>query len=297
MTIPARTEANFPGIWGQLRLIVEDLWAARDLILQLTRRDITIRYRQAVMGLLWAVLMPFLIVVSGFLIRVAMARFAGGQVDSSHLTAIAIKALPWSFFVGAIGFATPSLSGNMNLVTKVYFPREALTLSTVLAQSMDFVIGFVALAILLPFFGVHYTAAVLWVPVVLFLVLLFTCAAGLFLACANLFFRDVKYLVQVFLTFGIFFTPVFYEPILLGARGARLLMLNPIAGLLEAFRLAVIDGHNLLTPLTRPATVPGVEAIVWEPWFLGYSAIWAVGGLALSLIFFRRLSYLFAEYI
>lgn len=296
MSAPTQVEAKQPGTIGELRQVFQDLWAARDLLFQLTRRDITIRYRQAVMGFFWAVLMPLLIVLSGILIRVAMAKYAGTQLDTSNLASIAVKALPWSFFVGAIGFATPSLAGNMNLVTKVYFPREVLTLSTILAQTMDAGIGLAVLSIALPLLGVHFSWSLLWVPVLLALILLLTCAAGLFLACANLFFRDVKYLVQVFVTFGIFFTPVFYEPSLLGARGAQLLLLNPIAVLLEALQVAIIGGHNLLEPLVRAG--PGAsEVVLWAPWYLGYAAAWALGGFTLSLLFFRRLSYLFAEYI
>jgi lipopolysaccharide transport system permease protein len=281
---------------GELGVILRDIWASRDLLFQLTRRDITIRYKQAVMGIAWAVLMPVLIVLSGFLIRLAMSKYAGRPLVVTTLASIAVKAIPWAFFVGAIGFATASLSGNSSLVTKIYFPREVLTLSTVLAQTKDTGIGLIFLAILLPFLGVHYTSTLVWVPILLLLTLLFTAAAGLFLACANLFFRDVKYIVQVFLTFGIFFTPVFYEPYLLGARGARLVMLNPMAPILEGMHLAVVRGHNLLSPLFT-TLADGTVATVWLPSYLLYSAAWAIVGLLLSLLFFRRLSYLFAEYV
>jgi lipopolysaccharide transport system permease protein len=290
---PIETRA---GIVAELRTILREIWGSRDLLYQLTRRDITIRYKQAVMGFAWAILMPLLIVLSGFMIRLAMSKFAGRPLVVTSLAAIAIKAIPWAFFVGAIGFATPSLSGNLNLVTKIYFPREVLTLSTVFAQTKDTAVAIVFLAILLPFLGVTYSLGVLWVPVLLLLTLTLTAASGLFLACANLFFRDVKYLVQVFLTFGIFFTPVFYEPALLGSRAARVVMLNPLAPLLEGMNLAVVKGHNLLTPLVT-TTFSGESVLAWSPWYLGYSALWAGGGLLLSLLLFRRMSYLFAEYV
>ena len=282
---------------GDLRAVLRDLWETRDLLFQLTRRDITIRYKQAVMGFAWAILTPLLIVLSGLLIRLAMARFAGATVAMSSMAGITVKALPWAFFVSAIGFATPSLSGNMNLVTKIYFPREVLTISAILANTKDLAVGIVVLAIGLPFMGVHYTAQVLWVPVLLMILLGVITASGLFLACANLFFRDIKYIVQVLLTFGIFFTPVFYETSLLGPLGAKLAMLNPLAPILEGMRLAVVEGHNLLVPLVGPGLHGGPEILMWSPLFLLYSFGWATLGLALSLLFFRRLSYLFAEYI
>ena len=296
MTASAKPVEATPGVVAELRTILREIWESKDLLYQLTRRDITIRYKQAVMGFAWAVLMPLLIVLSGFMIRLAMSKFAGRPLVVTTLAAIAVKAIPWAFFVGAIGFATPSLSGNLNLVTKIYFPREVLTLSTVLAQTKDTGVALVALTIMLPFLGVHYSLAVLWVPVLLLLTFVLTAAAGLFLACANLFFRDVKYLVQVFLTFGIFFTPVFYEPMLLGSRAARWVMLNPLAPLLEGMNVAVVRGHNLLTPLLATSST-GETVTLWSPWFLGYSAAWAVGGLLLSLLLFRRMSYLFAEYV
>jgi len=282
---------------GELRIVFKDLWDTRDLLFQLTRRDITIRYKQAVMGLAWAILTPVLIVLSGLLIRMAMAKFAGATVALSSMAGIAVKSLPWSFFVSSIGFATPSLSGNMNLVTKIYFPREVLTISSVLANSKDFLVGLIVVAVAVPLMGVHYTLQVLWTPLLLFIMLGFTTASGLFLACANLFFRDIKYIVQLLLMFGIFFTPVFFEPSMLGPRGARLAMLNPLAPVLEGLRLSVVQGHNLLVPLIGPGPHGGPDILMWSPWYLAYSFIWATLGLALSLLFFRRLSYLFAEYI
>ncbi|MGH7559515.1 MAG: ABC transporter permease, partial [Gemmatimonadales bacterium] len=150
---------------SDLRTVVRDIWGARDLLIQLTRRDITIRYKQAVMGMAWAVLMPMLIVISGLLIRLAMSRYAGRTLAPDTMAGIAVKSVPWAFFVGAIGFATPSLTGNINLVTKIYFPREVLTLSTVLAQTKDMAIGLVVMGLALPlFFGVSYHWTVLWVP-------------------------------------------------------------------------------------------------------------------------------------
>ena len=96
--------------------------------------------------------------------------------------------------------------------------------------------------------------------------MLFTTGVSLFLSCANLFFRDVKYIVQVVLMFGIFFTPIFFEPAMLGPKGAYLAMLNPLTGILEGLRLSVVEGHNLLEPLT--VVVKGVPRVAWEPWEL-----------------------------
>jgi ABC-type polysaccharide/polyol phosphate export permease len=290
-----RVDAAEPAALGTLPEVVRELWHSRELLGQLTRREIRIRYKQAVMGFGWALIMPLLVVCAGLLVRYAMAYVSNSPVEGTAVAGMAVKAIGWSFFVGAIGFATPSLLASIGLVTKVYFPREVLPLSAVAAQSFDTAIGIVAVAVLLPFMGVVPSLAALWAVPVLVTLLVFTAAAGLFLSCANLFFRDVKYIVQVMLTFGIFFTPVLFEPAMFGALGAKLLMLNPIAPLLEGLRLSVVEGHDLLQPLGH-AGRDGRAIVVWTPLYLLYSALWAFGGLLASLRLFRSASSKFAEF-
>lgn len=276
--------------------IVRDIVGHRELLWQLTRRDVTIRYKQAAMGFLWAILIPTIVVLAGVVVRFGMAVASGTKLPASEIGGIMVKALPWSFFVGSLGFATASLIGNMNLVTKVAFPREVLPLSAILAQAFDMLIASVAVAVALCFVGGTLSVQLLWVPVLLGLLFTFTVAVCLFLSCANLFFRDVKYLVQVFLTFGIFFTPVFFDAATFGAKGARILMMNPLAPMLEGLRLSIVQGHNLLEPLTV-YTRAGAPVVAWTPWFLVYSVVWAVGGLLLSAVVFHRAEDSFAEYI
>lgn len=295
-TSPPNAPADRRGIAADLREIGADLWQYRDLLYQLTLRDVRIRYKQAAMGFLWAALMPSLVVLAGCVVRIAMARISGTTFDASGIAAMAVKAVPWSFFVGSISFATASLTGNMNLVAKIYFPREVLPLSSVLAQLADACVASAAAALLLPVLGVRPALAWLWLPVLAVLLVTLAAAAALLLSCANLFFRDVKYIVQVFLTFGIFFTPVFFEPAMLGPTGARLMMLNPLAPLLEGVRLAVTQGQNLLVPLTVLSR-SGAVVTAWSPGYLLYAAAVAVVGLAGSALLFHRLEFLFAEYV
>jgi lipopolysaccharide transport system permease protein len=289
--------ANSASFWHDLGASVRELGAARDLLYQLTRRDVVIRYKQAAIGVLWALFMPLLIVFSGLMVQVAIASVAGRTVSPASWAAIAVKAVPWAFFVGAIGFATNSLLANLTLVTKVSFPRAVLPLATVIAQAVDTAIALLALAVALPLSGaVPLTGALLWVPFLLLVLVAFTAACAMVLSCANLFFRDVKYIVQVLLTFGIFLTPVFFEPAMFGARGAPLAMVNPLAPLLEGLRLAATQGHNLLLPLVQTSAT-GVAITVWSPWYL----LWTVGltcvSLPVALVLFHRAQYAFAEYI
>lgn len=279
----------------KLRRIVRDVWEARELLQQLTLRDIRIRYKQAVMGFGWALFMPLLVLMAGMLVRYSMSQVAMGSAQLSQLSGLMIKALAWSFFVGAIGFATPSLVSNQNLVTKIYFPREVLPTASVLAQLFDSGIGALILLAILPFTGIAWGWTLAWAPLLVLLLVTFTMAASLFLSCANLFFRDVKYIVQVLLTFGIFATPVFLDAVMFGPVGAKLIMLNPLSPLLEGLRVSVVLGHDL----TRELIVTnnrGVPVTIWSPLYLVYSSTWAVLGLVGSLLFFRRTSSSFAEY-
>jgi ABC-type polysaccharide/polyol phosphate export permease len=276
--------------------IARELAGARELTRQLTVRDLRIRYKQAAFGMMWAVLMPALIVMSGLIVRFAIAQMTGTPFDRSMAASLAVKSVFWGLFVGGIGLATPTLLANSNLVTKIYFPREVLPLSSILTQTIDSGIGTALLIIALPFLGVHFSLAQLWAPVLVVLLLSLTLAAGLLFSCANAFFRDVKYLVQMFLQFGIFFSPVFFEPQSLGPIGAKLIMLNPVAPLLQGLSLAIVRGHNLLTPLTVVGG-RGLDVVVWEPWYLGYSAVMALGGLVVSALIFHRAEGLYAEYV
>jgi len=272
-----------------------ELWEHRGLLIELVRRDIRVRYKQAVMGFAWAVLVPTLVVVAGALVRVAMAYVGGRRLEFQEVAGMALKALPWSFFTGALNFGTNSLTVNSNLVTKIYFPREILPLAATLAQSFDSSIGLGVMLLVSMVLGVHFGATMIWVPVLALCLVLFTAGVTLVTSCGNLFFRDVKYLVQVFVTFGIFFTPVLFEPEMFGPLGARLMMLNPLAPILEGLRLSTVGGHNLLEPLV--VTTRHGAVLAWTPWYLAYTAVWAMVLFMGGLIVFHRAEPKFAEYV
>lgn len=278
-----------------LREIWQDLVEYHHLLYQLALRDIRVRYKQAVMGFGWAVFLPIVIVLSGVVVRYAMSYLSGDTLDRTVIAGLAIKSIPWAFFVGAIQFASGVLIGNISLVTKIYFPREVLPVASVLAQAFDSSIGGIAVLLVLPLLSVSYGIEALWAVPLLILLLVFTLGTALLLSCANLFFRDVKYIVRVVLTFGIFFTPVFFEPEMFGEIGARVMMLNPLAPILEGLRLAVIEGHNLLQPLVESGG--GSEILVWSPWYLLYVSVVAFAGTAGTALLFHRLEFLFAEYV
>lgn len=281
---------------GPLAAIAErarGIWGARELMYEFALRDVRIRYRQAVLGVLWALLMPTLTIGASMVVRIVALRHATGLAPVSNEAAIAgvaLKAVCWAFFAGAIGTATSSLASNAGLVSRVYFPREILPLSSVLAQCVDFAMGALGAIVIVAVLGVDLAWTVLWAPVLVAMLVLLTASLAAVLACANLFFRDVRYIIQVFLTFGLFFTPVFVTVEQLGGRLSRVAMLNPVAPLLEGLRLAVVGQHDLLQPL---AVANG--AVVWQPWYLAYSAgVAAVAAVGAALLY-ARLELSFAE--
>jgi lipopolysaccharide transport system permease protein len=295
MDAPRTNESE--GVWKTLRTGVREVVEYRELLFQLTLRDVRIRYKQAIMGFGWALLMPLLVVSAGLLVKVAMAQMSGSEFRSESFAGMAVKALPWTFFVGAIGSATGSLTGNSNLLTKIYFPREVLPTSAVLTQGFDSAIGTIALGVVLfVILRIGVSLQTLWAIPLIVLLFLFTTGAALVLSCANLFFRDVKYIVQVFVTFGIFFTPVLFEAESFGPIGSRVMMINPLAPLLEGIRLAMVEHHNLFYSLIVKSP-KGVDVLAWHPVYLVYTGAWVLLGSVGSWVLFRKLQFLYAEYI
>jgi ABC-type polysaccharide/polyol phosphate export permease len=276
-------------------ILYDELWCYRGLVYELMRRDIRVRYKQTVLGFAWAVLMPMMIVMAGATVRYAMAYIGGRHLGIQDLAGIAIKAVPWSFFVGSMGFAASSLVGQANLVTKIYFPREVLPLASTLAQAFDASIGILTLCVAFVLLRIHYGGAALWAPALALFAFLLTAGLALLVSCANLFYRDVKYVVQVLLTFGIFFTPVFFEPEMFGPLGARVMMLNPLAPIMEGLRLSVVLDFNLLNTLVVQGRHGAVLA--WSPWYLAYSGAWAFVCFLAGLLVFHRAESKFAEYV
>ena len=258
--------------------IIKELLLYRDLLWMLTLRDIRIRYKQAMMGFVWAIFMPLVAISAGVLIKKAMAVVSGRYIDTLGIVSIAVKVLPWTFFISAIRFAVQSLVGNRELVTKIYFPRVVLPLASVLACLFDFLISVVVLVIILSFYNLGVSLHILWLPLILIFLFLFTTGLGLFLASSNLFFRDIKYVVEIILMFGIFYTPVFYQASQFG-NWQSLLLLNPIGSLLEAINSTVV--------------LKQAPDLFW----LGYAGFCSVAAFSVGIIIFHKQEPFFAENI
>ena len=253
---------------------IRALHLRRDLLLTLSWREVTIKYKQSVMGFLWAVLMPALIVSAGVLVRLAFARLSGKPLTMSDIALVSTKSVPWAFFVASIRFSSTSLITNASLVSKIYMPREVFPLAAILSQLVDFAVASVLLVVILALVGVGVSVQLLWVPLLVMQLFVLATGIGLFVAAAAVFFRDVKYLVEVFVTFAIFFTPVFYEAAMFGKWG-KLLMLNPISPILEGLAAAVVyhrapdAGWTLYSAIASLAIFAGASTMFkkLEPYF------------------------------
>ncbi len=261
-----------------MKEMVSELIHYRELLYILAWRDIKIRYKQSVMGFMWAIFMPMLIVAAGIIMKLAFSFVSGKPFNVLDLASISVKALPWSFFIGSVRFATICLTANSNLVSKIYFPREIFPLAAILANLFDFTIASSALALILVISNIGISVNILWLPFLILLLIILTAGIAFVLSCANLFFRDVKYIVEVVLTFAIFFTPVFYEASLFG-KWSTLLLMNPVGSLLEAINAVVV--------LQQPPDL----------FWVGYATTFSVSLFIASWFVFHRSEFLFAERI
>src|SRR5262245_54878958 len=157
---------------------LRELYNRRDLFYMLAWRDVQVKYKQSIMGMLWAVLMPLVIVSAGLVVRFAFARLSGTQLSMTDLTTVAVKAVPWAFFVASLRFGTNSLLSNVNLVTKIYLPRLIFPLAAVLSQLFDFVVASVVVAIMLIALKSGVSLQIFWLlPILLTLALLASAVA------------------------------------------------------------------------------------------------------------------------
>ena len=277
-----------------------DVYAYRELLLEMFKRDLRIKYKQAVIGYVWTIFMPAMVVFSGFIIKFVMAKMAGQTFQLDSFAVMSVKAVAWSFFLTSVNAASNSLVGNIGLITKIYFPREVFPMSCFISNTFDLVIGSGSLFVVLLFMGkVQWTFNLLWLPVLYILLVVLGLAISMYFASEMVFYRDFRYLLGLLTSFGIFFTAIFYEPDMLGSRLGPIMMLNPVSPILEAIRLVVINGHNLFIPLYNDGGFVATDSnvIVWQPWYMWYTIAFSFIALFFSWLHFHKSEFLYAEYI
>ncbi|MEO8680642.1 MAG: ABC transporter permease [Vicinamibacterales bacterium] len=220
--------------------IFAEQWQYRELLLRMTTRDLLLRYKQTVMGFGWAIFMPL---VNTAIFSVIFTRVASIEVGAPYPVYAFCGLVAWNFFSSALRFSVISLTSNPSLVTKLYFPREIFPFSAVLVSLVDLAVASLALAALMAYYGVGVGWSILFVPLIVAVLTIFTAAIALLVAMGNLFYRDVKYLFEIVISVWMFASSVVYPVGRVGGRLGTLLALNPMTHLIDAFRATVIDGH------------------------------------------------------
>src|SRR5438093_13376087 len=225
---PGRTEKNY---WA-------DLWRYRELFLILAWRDISVRYKQTIIGVAWAVIRPFLTMV---VFTVIFGRIAGLPSNGIPYALMVFAAmLPWSLFSTALGEASNSLIGNERLISKVYFPRLIIPAATVVTAFVDFLISFLILLGLMVYYRFVPGWNMLLLPVFVLMALLASLGPGLWFTAVNVKYRDFRYVIPFLVQFGLYISPVGFSSNVIPARWRLVYSLNPIVGVIDGFRWSIL---------------------------------------------------------
>jgi len=260
---------------GWVALKLNELWAYRELLYFFVWRDIKIRYKQTILGVSWAIIQPFFTMV---IFSLFFGRLAKVPSDGLPYPIFSYAALvPWTFFANALTQASNSLVMNANMIKKIYFPRLTVPTATVLAGTVDFTLAFLVLLAMMVFYGLFPTWNVVWLPFFLLLALSTSLGVGLWLSAMNVQFRDVRYIVPFLTQAWLFATPIAYPSSLLSEPWRTLYGINPMVGVVEGFRWALL-GTN---------TAPGPILIV--------SSLVSAGLLVSGAFYFKRMEKTFAD--
>lgn len=217
-----------------------EVWRFRELLYFLAWRDVKVKYRQTALGVIWAILQP---VIAMLIFNTVFGRFARMPSDGApYPIFVYIGLLPWNYFASVLGTSTTSLVAGTNLVTKIYFPRLIMPMSSAIAALLDLFIASAMLALLMFYYGVQISPGVLLVPVLILITMMNAVGFGIWFSALNVRYRDVQYAIPFLIQIWLFATPVIYPVSLLGEKYRWLLMLNPMGGVIEAFRPAIL-GH------------------------------------------------------
>jgi lipopolysaccharide transport system permease protein len=260
--------------WG---LGLAELWSRRELIYFFAWRDLKIRYKQTALGAFWAVLQPLvtMLVFSVFFGRLAKVPSSGLPYPVFTLAAL----VPWGFFSNAVSQAATSLVVNASLLTKIYFPRLAAPIASVLGCVVDFVVALVLFVIVAAYYGIHLGPRALWAPAFFLLAAIAAVGVGTWLAAINVEFRDVKYALPFLMQVWLLATPIAYPSTLIHGVWANVYALNPMVGVIDGFRWAFL-GANL--PLAQPVLTSTAAALAL---------------LVSGVVYFRRRERVFSDVI
>lgn len=220
----------------------QDIWRFRELFYVLSWRDINVRYKQTVIGIAWAILRPFLTMV---VFTVVFGKIAKLPSDGNTPYAIMVFAalLPWQFFASSITGCSNSLISNSNLITKVYFPRLIIPVSTVVTNLVDFLLSFVILIIIMWYYRFSPSWQMLWLPLFFSVSFFASIGLGLLLTALNVKYRDFRIIVPFIVQFGLYISPVGFSSSVIPEKYRLLYALNPMVGVIDGFRWAIMGGQ------------------------------------------------------
>ena len=235
-----------PSGWSALDL--HDLWIYRELIFFMTWRDLKVRYKQTLLGASWAVLKPFLNMVVFTIFFGGLAKVPSEGVPYPIFSFAAL--LPWELFSNALSISSRSLVQNRHMITKIYFPRVILPLSSTLSGVVDFLIAFVILLAMMAFYRIQPTLNMLTLPLFLLLAIVAALGVGLWLSALNVLYRDIGYITPFLTQFWLFITPIVYPTSMIPEQWRVLYALNPMTGVVEGFRWAILGTQQGAPGLT-----------------------------------------------
>lgn len=261
---------------GWLSLQLDRVWQYRELLFFLVWRDVKVRYKQTALGVAWIILQPLL---TTFIFTILFGRLLNVPTGDIPYPVFALAGLiPWQYFAGSLTRSSTSLVSSANLITKVYFPRLIIPMSGVFGGLVDFGVGLILLLVVMLFYGITPTIAILTLPLFLLLAMATALGFGLWLSALNVQYRDINYLVPFLVQIWLFVTPVAYGATLIPEQYRWLLGLNPMTGVVEGFRWALL-GTDPPGPLFALSTV--ITTLV----------------LISGLFFFRRTERTFADIV
>jgi lipopolysaccharide transport system permease protein len=232
---------------GLISLKLGELWEYRELLYFLTWRDIKVRYKQTALGAAWAVLQPLLTMVVFTIIFGKLAKIPSDGIPYPIFSYCAL--LPWQLFAKALTGSSNSLVGSSNLITKVYFPRLVIPISSVLSGLVDFAIAFMVLLGMMAYYHIWPNFHIIALPAFILMAIITALAVGLWLSALNVKYRDVRHTTPFLVQFWLYATPVAYPSSLIPAHYRFILGLNPLAGVVEGFRWALLGRGGGLGPM------------------------------------------------
>jgi lipopolysaccharide transport system permease protein len=264
---------------GLAALNLRDLWLYRELVYFMIWREIKVRYKQTMLGAAWAIIQPVLTMIVFTILFGRIAKLpTDGNIPYPIFSYTAL--LPWGLFVAALNQASRSLTSNQNMVSKIYFPRLVLPLASILSGLVDFVIAFVILIGLMIYYGIAPSINVIWaLPLFLLLTIITALGVALWLSAINVKYRDVNYALPFMTQFWLFATPVAYSSNLISEKWQLVYSLNPMAGVVNGFRWALLGVGN------------GPDAGLWIS--VGIALLVLISGL----YYFRNMEKTFADTI